>query len=280
MPQDFVPLSRPPEPVRQPALWFTFQGTRIAVLNRADKPGLPACIQLDEHGLIAQRSLYLGLYRGQHCYAAEIAESQALPDGWQLLGLRDLFGIVEETLAVVSGRAYQIVNWDRDHQYCSRCATPTRPRETERARECPACGRTSYPPVSPAIMTLVTRGRELLLVRKPIWPEGRYSAVAGFVEPGETLEDTAIRETREEVGVEVRNLRYFGSQPWPFPHSLMVAFTAEYAGGEVRPDGEEIAEARWFDAGNMPKLPPGISISRRLIDTIAKRLAAGEPANS
>ena len=132
MPQDFIPLSRPPETVQQPALWFTFQGTKIAVLNHADKPGLPACMQLDEHGLIAQRSLYLGLYRGQHCYAAEISESQALPDGWQLLGLRDLFGIVEETLAVVSGRAYQIVDWDRDHQYCSRCATPTRPRESER----------------------------------------------------------------------------------------------------------------------------------------------------
>ncbi|MGQ0750946.1 MAG: NAD(+) diphosphatase [Betaproteobacteria bacterium] len=280
MPQDFIPLSRPPETVQQPALWFTFQGTKIAVLNCADKPGLPSCMQLDEHGLAARRSLYLGLYRGQHCYAAEIAESQSLPEGWQLLGLRDLFGIVEETLAVVSGRAYQIVDWDRDHQYCSRCAAPTRPRETERARECSACGLTSYPPVSPAIMTLVTRGRELLLVRKPIWPEGRYSAVAGFVEPGETLEDTAIRETREEVGVEVCNLRYFGSQPWPFPHSLMVAFTAEYAGGEVRPDGEEIAEARWFDAASMPKLPPGISISRRLIDTVAKRLAAGKPASS
>lgn len=279
MPDHFIPLHKPPHQVDQPALWFTFQGARIAVSNHAEKPALPCCLRLDEHGLVPQRSLYLGLYRGQHCYAAEIAESQALPEGWQLLGLRDLFGLVEETLAVVSGRAYQIVDWDRDHQYCGRCGTPTAPRDNERARSCPSCHLTSYPPVSPAIMTLVTRGRELLLVRKPIWPEGRYSAVAGFVEPGETLEDTAIRETREEVGVEVCNLRYFGSQPWPFPHSLMVAFTAEYAGGEVRPDGEEIAEARWFDAANMPKLPPGISISRRLIDTVAKRLAAGEPAN-
>jgi NAD+ diphosphatase len=280
MPQHFTPLNKAPDALDQPALWFAFQGSKIAVLNHADKPGLPTCLQLDEHGLVAQRSLYLGLYRGQHCYAAEIPESQSLPEGWQLLGLRDLFGLVEETLAVVSGRAYQIVDWDRDHQYCGRCGTPTRSRENERARACPSCDLTSYPPVSPAIMTLVTRGRELLLVRKPMWPEGRYSAVAGFVEPGETLEETAARETREEVGVEVRNLRYFGSQPWPFPHSLMVAFTAEYAGGKIRPDGEEIAEARWFDAANMPKLPPGISISRRLIDTVAKRLAAGEPANS
>jgi NAD+ diphosphatase len=279
MPDDFIPLLTPPAKSHAPAPWFSFQGTKIAVLNRTESPELPCCAHINEHGLQPQRSLYLGVYRGQHCYAAEIAESHALPEGWALLGLRELFGVVEETLAALSGRAYQLIDWDRDHQYCSRCGTPTQPRENERARKCPACGRSSYPPVSPAIMTLVTRGRELLLVRKPGWAPGRYSAVAGFVEPGETLEETVRRETREEVGVEVRDIRYFGSQPWPFPHSLMIAFTAEYAGGPVRPDGEEIQEAQWFDANKMPDLPPSISISRRLIDTVAKRLAAGESTN-
>jgi NAD+ diphosphatase len=123
-------------------------------------------------------------------------------------------------------------------------------------------------------MVLITDGgRRVLLARKPVWAPNRYSALAGFVEPGETLEDTVARETREEVGVEVRNIRYFGSQPWPFPHSLMIAFTAEYAGGEIRPDGVEIEEARWFDVDQLPKLPPSISISRRLIDTITAELA-------
>ena len=280
MPTEFVPLVAAPAKQDAPALWFAFQGSKIAVLSEVDKPGVPCCLDLREHGMVAQRRLYLGLYRGQHCYAAEIAESEALPEGWQLLGLRDLFGMVEETLAALSGRAYQIIDWDRDHQYCSRCGTPMNPRENERARFCPSCRFTSYPPVSPAIMTLVTRGRELLLVRKPAWAAGRYSAVAGFVEPGETLEDTVKRETREEVGVEVQEIRYFGSQPWPFPHSLMVAFTAEYAGGEVRPDGDEIAEAQWFDAAQLPNLPASISISRRLITTVAARLAAGQPAHS
>jgi NAD+ diphosphatase len=126
-------------------------------------------------------------------------------------------------------------------------------------------------------MVLITDGgRRVLLGRKGIWPAGRYSALAGFVEPGETLEDTVARETREEVGVEVTNIRYFGSQPWPFPHSLMIAFTAEYAGGELKPDGVEIEEARWFDVADLPKLPPSISISRRLIDTISGELA-GRP---
>lgn len=196
--------------------------------------------------------------------------------GWATLGLRDLFGLVETTLAALTGRAFQLLEWDRNHQDRSRCGTRTEPRTDERARSCPACGFTSYPPVSPAIMILVTHRGKLLLARKPAFPQGRFSALAGFVEPGETLEDTVIRETREEVGVEVKNIRYFGSQPWPFPHSLMIAFTAEYAGGEIRPDGVEIEEARWFDPKQLPKLPPPISISRRLIDTIAGKLARGE----
>ncbi|HEX6004388.1 MAG TPA: NAD(+) diphosphatase [Burkholderiales bacterium] len=279
MPNEFVPLVTPPAALETPALWFAFQGAQIAVIQAAEQPAMPCCQHLGEHGLEPRRSLYLGLYRGQHCYAAEIEAGATLPVGWRVLGLRDLFGRVEETLAVLSGRAYQLVDWDRDHQFCSRCGTPMQVRASERARYCPSCRFTSYPPVSPAIMALVTRGRELLLVRKPDWAPGRYSAVAGFVEPGETLEDAVKRETREEVGVEVDGIRYFGSQPWPFPHSLMVAFTAEYAAGEVRPDGEEIHEAQWFDAQKLPTLPASISISRRLITTIAARLAAGESAN-
>lgn len=274
---EYIPLVIPPERLTEPVLWFAFRRAEILVLNGADQPALPCCVDLREHGFEPQRNQYLGLYGGKHCYAVEIHESQPLPQGWSALGLRDLFGLVETTLAALSGRAYQILEWDRNHRYCSRCGTPMQPRTDERARACPACGFTSYPPVTPAIMILVTHGRKLLLARKPAFPPGRFSALAGFVEPGETLEDTVIRETREEVGVEVKNIRYFGSQPWPFPHSLMIAFTAEYAGGEVRPDGVEIEEVRWFEPDRLPKLPPPISISRRLIDTIAGRMVRGDP---
>jgi NAD+ diphosphatase len=274
---EYTPLFIPPERLSEPVLWFAFRKAEILVLNGGERPEMPCCLDLSEHGLTAGRSQYLGLYDGRHCYATEIPDSQPLPQGWAPLGLRDLFGLVETTLAALSGRAYQLLEWDRNHQYCSRCGTQTELRKDERSRACPSCGYTTYPPVTPAIMILVVNGRKLLLARKPAFPKGRFSALAGFVEPGEMLEDTVARETREEVGVELKNIRYFGSQPWPFPHSLMIAFTAEYAGGEIRPDGVEIEEAAWFEPDQLPKLPPPISISRRLIDTISGRILRGEP---
>lgn len=276
MPDQYIPLVTPPAVQDSPALWFVFRHGAILVSN-AESAALPCCCTLEEHGVATVRSHYLGLLGNQHCYAAEIDAVHPLPAGWAPLGLRDLFGMVDSTLAALSGRALQIIDWERDHQFCSRCGTPMQARTDERARTCPACRFTTYPLVSPAVMVLITRGRELLLARKGAWPPGRYSAIAGFVEPGEMLEDTVTRETREEVGVEVGNLRYFGSQPWPFPHSLMVAFTAEYAGGAVRPDGVEIEEAAWFDAGALPRLPPSVSISRRLITTVAAELARQYP---
>ncbi|MDH5341764.1 MAG: NAD(+) diphosphatase [Betaproteobacteria bacterium] len=276
MPDLYIPLFTPPPAQDSPALWFAFQRTSIMVQN-PDAPALPCCATLGDHGIAPVRSHYLGLLGERHCYAAEVDEAHPLPAGWSALGLRDLFGLVDDTVAALSGRAFQLIEWERNHQFCSRCGTPMQPRTDERARACPACRFTSYPPVSPAVMVLITRGRELLLARKAIWPAGRYSAIAGFVEPGEMLEDTVARETREEVGVEVGKLHYFGSQPWPFPHSLMVAFIAEYSGGAVRPDGVEIEEATWFDVEALPHLPPSISISRRLITTVAASLAQQYP---
>jgi NAD+ diphosphatase len=271
MSDSYIPLITPPESVTEPALWFAFRKTEILVVNGADRPALPCCLDISEHGFAPVRNQYLGLYGGKHCYAVEIQESQPLPEGWAALGLRDLFGLVETTLAVLSGRAWQLLEWDRNYQYCSRCGTPTQLRTDERSRSCPSCGLTSYPPVSPAIMILVTHQGKMLLARKAAFPKGRYSALAGFVEPGETLEDTVIRETREEVGVEVKNIRYFGSQPWPFPHSLMVGFTAQYASGEIRIEPNELEDAKFFSPDEIPPVPPRLSIARRLIDAYGEK---------
>ena len=276
MQYEYQPLITPPAGQDDPAIWFAFHRGEMLIAHFDDEPQMPRCRDIAELGVNSVRSLYLGTYGGEHCYVAELEHAHELPDGHAMHGLRSVFGLVEEPLAVLAGRAFQLMEWDRNHQYCSRCGTPTVARTEERARACPKCRFTVYPPVSPAIMILIKRGREVLLGRKKEWAPGRYSAFAGFVEPGEMLEDTVRRETREEVGVEVENIRYFGSQPWPFPHSLMIAFTADYAGGEVRPDGVEIEEAQFFDAEKLPQLPPSISISRRLITTVCAKLARGE----
>jgi NAD+ diphosphatase len=195
-----------------------------------------------------------------------LPEELVLSDGYAWKGLRELFGQVDEDLVWVAGRAGQLVHWHRNHRFCGRCGSPTQDHAEERAKICPGCGLINHPRVSPAIIVAVVKDRQLLLAHSTRFPAKFYSVLAGFVEPGESLEECVQREVFEEVGVRVGNIRYFGSQPWPFPDSLMVAFTADYAGGEIRVDSVEIADAGWFSADGLPAIPPRISIARKLID--------------
>jgi NAD+ diphosphatase len=155
------------------------------------------------------------------------------------------------------------MDWDRTHLFCGRCAAPMQAKNDERAKLCPSCGLVSYPRVAPAIIVAVVRDDALLLARASRFPTDMYSVIAGFVDAGESLRGGC---GREEVGLAVRDLAYFSSQPWPFPHSLMLAFTARHAGGEIRIDGQEIVDAGWYRAGSMPRIPEPISVARRLID--------------
>jgi NAD+ diphosphatase len=191
-----------------------------------------------------------------------------------------LFGVLDDSLFALVGHAVQIMDWDRSHQYCGRCGMPTEASGIERARICTACGQPHYPRIAPVVMALVRDGDRLLLARSPRFQSGVYSALAGFVEAGESLERSLAREVREEVGVEIAHPRYFSSQSWPFPHSLMIAFNCDYAGGEIRTDPVEIEAARWFSVDSLPDLPNPMSIARRLIDaTIAAiRAGRGSPA--
>jgi NAD+ diphosphatase len=170
----------------------------------------------------------------------------------------------------IGGRGFQLINWDRTTRFCGRCGSPTQSSDSERAKVCQNCGLRNYPRISPAVIVAVTRERRILLARAFRFPMKIYSVIAGFVEPGETLEQCIRREIKEEVNIEVRNIRYFGSQPWPFPNSLMIAFTAEYAGGELRIDNEEIMDAGWFEAHELPNIPDKVSIARRLIDSFIR----------
>ncbi len=174
-------------------------------------------------------------------------------------------------MLAVAGRAMQVVAWDQNHRFCGRCGTPTELGQDERVRRCAACGLTAFPRIAPAIIVLIERDGSILMARDQRFPTGRYGLIAGFVEPGESLEEAAHREIMEEVGLIVTDLRYAGSQPWPFPNSLMVGFTARWASGEIQPDPLEIEDAQWFRLAALPLLPSGLSIARRLIDEFVAR---------
>lgn len=163
-------------------------------------------------------------------------------------------------------RASQLATWHDQHRFCGRCAEALSAHPQDLARQCPGCGLIQYPRISPCIIVLVTRGERCLLAHSARFPAGRYSTLAGFIEAGETAEAALKREVREEVGIEVDNIRFFASQSWPFPHQLMLGFFADYAGGDIEPDGEEILQAGWFGVEALPDLPPPFSIARRLID--------------
>ena len=214
-------------------------------------------------------ALRIGEWQGQPCYALDVETMPAGVAG-ESLGVRALYGAAGAAAFALAGRATQLLDWQKNHRYCGRCATPTAKKASEFAMECPACGHLAYPRMSPAVMVLVQRGNDLLLARSPHFRPGIFSALAGFVEVGETLEQCAVREVREEVGIEIANLRYFRSQPWPFPNSLMIAFFADYAGGEITPDPAEIEAAAWFPRSALPPLPDQASIARHLIDAACR----------
>jgi NAD+ diphosphatase len=270
-PDGFNPGHALPPNADEDAYAFAFHDGKLLTLARGEAPVVPTLQDVGRLG--CARSLhYLGELGGRQCYAMSLT-LEAPPQGWQESGLRALFFRLPDPLMALAARAFQVVDWDATHRYCGRCAAALVDRAGERARECPACGLVAYPRVSPAMMALVTRGREILLARAPRFPGSMYSALAGFVEPGERIEDCVRREVREEVGIDVDGLEYFGSQSWAFPHSLMIAFTARYAGGELTPDPAEIADARWFPIEALPDLPSPMSIARKLIDATVARLA-------
>lgn len=262
-PAGFVPLLVPAtsERIR------TFAFRKYDLLVRESDAALPDAATAAGLRWEGVNEIPVGLWQGDYCRALWLPADSAAPQGYAFKGLRSLWTRLDDAMLAIAGRALQLAEWARTHRYCGTCGSPMSLAAGERAMKC-ACGHVAYPRVSPAMMVLVKRGPAILLARNIAVPAGgRMSALAGFLEPGESIEDAVHREVREEVGVEVDDLRYFGSQSWPFPHSLMIAFTAEYAGGEIRCDPAEIAEARWFGPGDpLPELSPRQSISRALID--------------
>ena len=247
-------------------LWFVFHEGKV-VLKKNEKTlsiPCPSDIKYIETQLVGDR--YFGLKDDCPCFLAELHPQVNLGDRFESKGLFELFGLLENDMILVAGCAVQLVQWEKNHGYCGRCGERMTDKEDERAKICRRCDLTYYPRLSPAIIVAVTRENQILLARSARFPAGFYRVLAGFVEPGETLEACVAREVFEEVGIVVKNIQYFGSQPWPFPDSLMLGFTAEYADGEIRTDNSEIIDAQWYTRDNLPDIPPKISIARLLID--------------
>ena len=259
----FVPSIRPSW--HGDALWIGIRGMDVLVLDHGDHDELPPAAEPGARD--RARALALpGHARRRPCRSAELPDDHEAPDGMAFRTLRELYGRIDDELWTLAGRAAQLVEWDRTHLHCGRCGTPTEHAPGERARRCPVCGHSAFPRLSPAVIMRVTRGDEILLARARRFPGAMYSVLAGFVEPGETLEECVAREVAEEVGIQVTDIPYFASQPWPFPHSLMIGFTATWVSGDLRLEEAELADARWFTRDNLPELPGNLSIARRLID--------------
>lgn len=266
----FVSLCTPPESETGLTWWFILNGKGVLVYTGKDgEMVLPRINGLNELSLTPLAEYYLGTLDGAGCRAALVDDNAAVPGGMEFISLRGFIAGTDEVLFEIASRASTIIHWDKNSRYCGGCGTPLAMSETGMVKVCTACGLTVYPRISPAVIVAVVKDRSILLANAGRFTHNFFSVLAGFVEPGETFEDCVRREVKEETGIDVEDIRYFGSQPWPFPDSIMVGFTARYAGGEICADGKEIKEARWFTADELSgiEIPAlKIIIARRLID--------------
>ena len=246
--------------------WFLFSLNKLLVNTYSGNVTIPFVKTIEELNIVPIRTQYLGTLEGKPCYSVEISPEAKDQQEMCFLELRSLYGELDEDIFILAGKALQIVNWDKNHQYCGRCGAKAETIKDERAKRCPKCGLINYPQICPAVITAVLRDDKILMAHNSGFATNRFSVIAGFLEPGETLEECVQREIMEEVGLKVKNIKYFGSQPWPFPNSMMIGYIAEYDSGEILVDGVEITEAAWYDAKNLPEIPTKISIARKLID--------------
>lgn len=262
-------LNHPPDELHGDDLWLAVHGNTVLVADGSDPlgsdPSVREALNTDEP------EHFLGILDGRPVWTVGLTGEPEAPTGHRFVDLYSLHGLVDESVWFLGGRAVQVVEWGRTHRHCGRCGAPTTKVPGERAMRCGDCGLMAFPRLSPAVIMLVHRGDEMLLAHGRLFPRPMYSALAGFVEPGETIEDAVRREVREEVGVALGELEYFASQPWPFPNSLMLGFLAEYAEGDICIDENEIVDAQWFTSSTIPEVPGTVSIAGKLINEFLTR---------
>ena len=268
----FQPSVIAPPDLHGDRLWLVFQGARVLLTDDDVQGYFPVLKDFSWLGMGEAAYQYLGVLESLPVFAVSVPESAIPPEGYHFEDLRRILGQVDDGLFAVAGRAFQILEWAHSHRFCGRCGTPTVSHtKGERARICPSCAFSSYPRINPCVIVAVSRGEEILLARAQRFNRPMFSTLAGFIEAGETAEEALLREVQEEVGVVVRNPRYFGSQSWPFPGNLMLGFHAEYESGDIVLQEEEIAEAGFYHFSDLPPIPPAGSIAHALIRDFVAR---------
>jgi NAD+ diphosphatase len=246
--------------------WFIFNSDKLLVKIVDNEAIIPTAKSIEEFKISSISIHYMGILNEHNCYAVNTNSVEVGDQSMCFKPLRSLYDDLDEDIFLLAGKALQIIKWEETHKYCGRCGSNTDTIEGQYAKICPKCGFISYPRISPAVITAVIKDGQILMAHNKSFPGNRHSVIAGFVEPGETLEECVQREIFEEVGIKVKNIKYFSSQPWPFPNSMMVGFVAEYESGEISVDGDEITKADWFKTFDTIGLPSKMSIARELIE--------------
>lgn len=252
-------------------LIFTIYNGKLLVKKEESTLNIPCINEIKKLNVQYENEFFIGELEEKSCFAIEASSEIQLIDNFQLIPLNEIGSLIDEELFLIAGRANQVLNWDNTHRFCGKCGSKTENKKEELAKVCPNCNYVMYPVICPAIIVAVTKGDQILLAHNRGFKNNLYSLIAGFVEAGEDLQSTVKREVFEEVGIKVKNVKYFKSSPWSFPNSLMVGFFAEYESGEIKVDGNEIVDADWFTRDNFPNIPKKFTLARKIIDEFVKR---------
>lgn len=261
----------------RPGLWIVFSRDKLLVPESSDAPFMGTWPELEllahyQNNIVELQPLSAHHDVSHPVYIIDLGAEHVQSAGWEFASMRSLLAAGSDALFNVLARAWQYVHFLRTHRYCGQCGGMMEQVDWEMAMQCYQCKHRTYPRISPCIIVGIYRKNQILLAKGIRHKESNmYSTVAGFVESGESLEQAVHREVEEEVGVKINNLTYFDSQPWPFPHSLMMGFLAEYESGDIVPEEGEIDDAQWFDVDSLPIIPPKLSIAGRLIEAIVQQ---------
>ena len=267
-------LTTPDQDPGGDGVWLALQGMDLLAVMEGQDYKLPSG---DSPFLVSNfPPLYIGQWQGRPCRLIDIPQEMDIPPQLHKRGLRSTEPMLPIEILSLAGIGHMILHWEKTSKHCDNCGNRTIRLSKEWGKECQACHQHHFPRIHPCVIGLIIKGDEILLARKDEWVDGRYGLVAGFVEFGECLEEAMIRETAEETNIQIKNIRYVGSQSWPFPSQLMCGFVADYAAGEIELCDQELADAKWFTLDQLPTLPPNRSISRYLIDRAGEFMTASQ----